>query len=118
MTCAKHPKYKAVVRPRVPCKDCWVMYQETVAKAYKAALNDIQKSCKHANMVECDYIVRYSTWPPRRVCKDCGLAENGWHCGYQRLRTKHEYTDTLREFVPLVSRETVEKYTLTLSDAN
>ncbi len=26
MKCKKHPKYKAILKPRVPCEDCWVMY--------------------------------------------------------------------------------------------
>jgi len=24
--CPKHPKYKAKLRPRVPCDDCWYKY--------------------------------------------------------------------------------------------
>lgn len=28
MTCKKHPKYKAIRKPRVDCEPCWEMYFE------------------------------------------------------------------------------------------
>jgi len=29
MSCKKHPKYKAIRKPRVDCEDCWKMYNDT-----------------------------------------------------------------------------------------
>jgi hypothetical protein len=26
--CKKHRQYKAVLKPRVPCPECWEMYEE------------------------------------------------------------------------------------------
>jgi hypothetical protein len=47
-----------------------------------------QFECLHTSVVEADY--ESPSWgpayPPFRVCKNCGLAEKGWGCGYQVLR--------------------------------
>lgn len=32
MNCSKHPKYKAIHKPRVKCEKCWEMYEENHRK--------------------------------------------------------------------------------------
>jgi hypothetical protein len=95
-----------------------VLYQHSVLNAFATAIEQIQKSCKHEHMVERDHYTIISTFPPARVCKDCGLAEEGWGCGYQRLRVKDEYSDALRERIPTVSKERFNTYVLSWSDKN
>lgn len=78
---------------------------------HATALRQLQKTCKHANKVECNYqVASWCSLQPMRVCKDCGLFEEGWGCGYQKLRHPNEYGDSCREDIPLVSRDTVIKY--------
>lgn len=71
-------------------------------------ITQTQASCSHpvdelldARYIPSDY--GYST-PPFRVCKLCGLAEQGWHCGYWKLDTREE--------VPEVSRKKANNYVL------
>lgn len=51
-------------------------------------VKSIQKICKHKNIFECDYqpLCLGGALPPTRICFDCGLTEDGWHCGYLILR--------------------------------
>lgn len=49
---------------------------------------ELQCSCSHPDIVELPF--EDSTWcshakPPVRVCKTCGLCEQGWGCGHQLL---------------------------------
>ena len=30
-TCKKHPKYKAIFKPRCDCKECWEIWKESVS---------------------------------------------------------------------------------------
>lgn len=89
-----------------------VRKKETADAAYAKAVKKFQKVCKHPHLIECEYkSMNYgSSMPPLRVCKDCGLSEDGWSCGYEKLRQKDEYQESLRERIPLVSRETVYRY--------
>lgn len=41
-------------------------------------------ACKHGHIAECD------DSPPWRICLDCGLTEEGWHCGYEVLDAPEE----------------------------
>jgi hypothetical protein len=56
----------------------------------RLARRKAQKSCEHPpeEIVEGAYAPdsygHYHT-PPYRVCKLCGYAEEGWHCGYWKL---------------------------------
>lgn len=52
-----------------------------------AALVELQCSCKHGRVAECDYKPSDygSALPPARVCEDCGMTEDGWGPGYQVL---------------------------------
>lgn len=71
-------------------------YDKSVARAQaasvavKVALAELQTACAHplSEVVEGEY--RPDPWgnnstPPFRVCKLCGYAEEGWHCGYWKL---------------------------------
>lgn len=53
----------------------------------RALLIEFQCTCSHREIVERDYVPSEygSAQPPARVCTACGLAENGWHCGYKLL---------------------------------
>jgi len=42
----------------------------------------------------------YAT-PPFRVCKLCGYAEEGWNCGYWKLKTREE--------IPTISRQKADR---------
>lgn len=69
----------------------------------------VQKYCDHPQkeIVEGEY--RSDTWghhhiPPFRVCKLCGYAEEGWHCGYWKLASR------VYEGVPLLSWDEARKF--------
>lgn len=47
---------------------------------------EFQCTCSHRN----EDIVERMTTPPARVCTICGLAEEGWHCGYKLLNLGEE----------------------------
>jgi hypothetical protein len=52
-----------------------------------------QLVCKHKHVAECSYVssTHYSdAEPPVRMCLDCGLAEDGWSCGYVVLKNADE----------------------------
>lgn len=56
-------------------------------------LMSFQARCKHPvdEIVEVAYRDGYfGCMPPFRVCKKCGLAEQGWGCGYWKLETREE----------------------------
>lgn len=56
----------------------------------------MQLSCKHKDVAEVDYVPSKSWFraePPFRVCKRCGFAERGWHCGYQILKNSNSTLD-------------------------
>lgn len=66
-----------------------------------------QKYCPHptSEILEGEYKRgHYFTSPPFRVCKLCGYAEDGWHCGYWKLQDNDP--------VPSVSREMAMKYVI------
>lgn len=66
-----------------------------------------QKKCSHpaSEILEAEYVGgTYFSTPPFRVCKLCGYAEEGWHCGYWKLRDDNP--------VPSVSREAAMKYVI------
>lgn len=85
--------------------------QIEVLKTERAlVIHRMQNECKHPNILEAEYQSDtlggcYHT-PPFHVCVDCGLAEEGWGCGYWRLDTRGE--------VPRISREKARRdYVLT-----
>lgn len=60
--------------------DAKTIYRQTIAL--------IQTVCQHKNLVECEYKDhgRFGYSPPYRMCTNCGLAEEGWGCGYTVLK--------------------------------
>lgn len=52
---------------------------------YKMLLIEVQATCSHEHVVERDYF-KIAPWMdahrPVRICKECGLCEEGWGCGY------------------------------------
>lgn len=53
----------------------------------KDSLLALIEACPHDNVLEGDYREGYlgTSQPPFRVCTTCGLAEEGWGCGYTLL---------------------------------
>ena len=53
---------------------------------------DLQAQCKHPEEEIFEVPYRDNTYfratPPFRVCRLCGLGEEGWGCGYWKLDTK------------------------------
>jgi hypothetical protein len=46
----------------------------------------LQTTCEHLDIVEGPWQKNYfSSDPEFRVCRTCGLSENGWGCGFQVL---------------------------------
>lgn len=47
-----------------------------------------QASCRHVDLIECDYMPMYggSALPPMRLCRTCGMTEDGWGCGHIVLK--------------------------------
>ena len=62
------------------------------------AIHDLQAECSHSHLAECDY--RHSDWgrslPPLRVCRRCGMSEQGWGPGYVVL-AGHNVTKITRD---------------------
>lgn len=49
----------------------------------------LQKRCKHENLIEAEYQPdNYGgfSFPPLRMCADCGMTEDGWGHGYVVLK--------------------------------
>jgi hypothetical protein len=66
-----------------------------------------QNKCSHpaGEILEAEYANgNYFTSPPFRVCKLCGYAEEGWHCGYWKLREDSA--------VPSVTRHAAMEYVI------
>lgn len=45
----------------------------------------VQSECPHNDIVEGNSVQYFIAYPPFAVCKDCGYAEEGWGCGYDKL---------------------------------
>lgn len=69
--------------------------QEEIEKQIDKLISSIKKNCKHpvSHIVEIPYKPRGShDWdgevsdPPYRICKICGYKEEGWGCGYNKLK--------------------------------
>ncbi len=57
-------------------------------EAHKKHLIEVeQKTCKHPQVVECDYFPSdyWGASPPLRLCLNCDFEEEGWDCGYEVL---------------------------------
>lgn len=84
---------------------------EALQKKKKAFIIKSVAKCKHpvSSVVEGEYKEFHylNSCPPFRVCKDCGYAEEGWGCGYNKL-------DYYKVLVPTVQRDYAEKYVLYL----
>lgn len=50
----------------------------------KDVVRSVQRACKHADLAECSYQPGVS--PPWRICRCCGMTEEGWGCGFLVLR--------------------------------
>lgn len=60
----------------------------------------VQAECKHENVFECEYDPQNS-WdngkPPRRMCVNCRLEENGWGSGYKILKNDRNIIPATRD---------------------
>lgn len=76
---------------------------------YEKALNKLIKECNHPKdeIFELPYQERVygGCAKPKRVCRKCGLAEEGWGVGYWKLR-EWDYD------IPEISNELFDKYCL------
>lgn len=54
----------------------------------KTLITETQGICLHPRAVECDHLEQAlgGVLKPLRLCTDCGLEEEGWGCGYTKLR--------------------------------
>lgn len=43
------------------------------------ALNELRSKCQHLRLAE------WGSYPPKRLCLDCGAQEEGWGTGWQAL---------------------------------
>lgn len=59
-------------------------------KELESTIEEVRKICKHNMICEVDYQPNkyVETFPPRRMCLDCGLEEEGWGCGWKKLVEK------------------------------
>ncbi len=48
MNCEKHPKYKAILKPRVDCRACWILYLETVMELHSFVMKKIGSLAEEA----------------------------------------------------------------------
>jgi hypothetical protein len=80
---------------------------KTLEEASADLLKELQQECPHPleAIVEAphrSYQYLERSTPPFRVCRACGLAEEGWGCGY-RLLAPRNYSS-----VPELSREAAQ----------
>ena len=63
--------------------------------------------CPHKHILEAPYEKNtyIASYPPFRVCQDCGYAEEGWGCGFGNLQTKEG-----RLILEIANREDAEKF--------
>lgn len=84
--------------------------QRRVARREQLALM-MQTACEHpkTEIIRAPYIARshLSDGPPFRVCRKCGYAEEGWHCGYWLLATESN------DSVPELSQDEARKLVTT-----
>lgn len=64
-------------------------------------IRSFQSRCKHP-ATQIREAPHYSSGygysdPPFRVCIDCGYAEEGWHCGYWKLRDDEDVAEINRD---------------------
>lgn len=60
--CKKHPKYKAIRRPRVPCEQCAEMYQKSKSLWYFIFVKDkpkVGKNLRVRGIEFCDIVLDY-----------------------------------------------------------
>jgi len=62
-------------------------------KELNSVVLEVQTNCQHMNVGECDYLHSDygSSFPPLRLCLDCGVTEEGWGIGYVVLVPKRVY---------------------------
>lgn len=56
-----------------------VLKVNAAKQAYRHEVALVQKICKHKHIYE------YRSYPPIRVCADCGIQEEGWGIGHKVL---------------------------------
>lgn len=63
---------------------------ELLQKQLTKHIEELRKICKHDLIAEAPYKAETScsyAKPPMRVCERCGITEDGWGVGYQKLTT-------------------------------
>jgi hypothetical protein len=61
---------------------------EKARQKYLQTLFDVQLNCTHEHVVEADHkpSIYGGALPPLKVCRTCGMSEDGWGPGYQVLK--------------------------------
>ena len=61
---------------------------DSLKKEEEDLTEELQKDCAHESVVECGQgraVAATKTDPPHRRCVICGLEEEGWDSGYEKL---------------------------------
>jgi len=61
---------------------------EAIKELLAAVAFEVQEKCAHEECYECEYEpdnYGHRHRPPRRICLECRLVEEGWGCGYKLL---------------------------------
>ena len=73
----------------------------------------LREKCSHETIYETPYqpeTLMFNTRPPRKICIICGESEEGWDCGYEKLKNEpvrsvpDEEFNELWKLKPLVPR--------------
>lgn len=75
----KFPKHGEIIEAQ--------MVLESAKEALKNTIKIVQSRCKHLEVFECKFEGGDfgRSLAPRRLCCNCGLEEDGWGCGYEKL---------------------------------
>lgn len=64
--------------------------QEKLDEELKTKIEKLQTQCDHSSVIETSYKPSasglFSAMSPARICVICSLEEEGWGCGYNKLR--------------------------------
>lgn len=71
---------------------------ESAKALFKHQVQIEQIACEHKHQAECNYkkyeVLDYCD-PPKRICLDCGLTEEGWGCAYIVLSNQSPFVGNI-----------------------
>lgn len=84
--------------------------QAVLEEEKERLLIELQEKCKHETIIETPNVG--SAFAPMRMCVICGLEEEGWGCGYEKLNKElviivenRDEFYKFRELQPLTTRK-------------